>query len=62
MTKDRNAEQGTYKGQKTYCPVNAWDCPYFGEDMVCHIDDPFEDCDDWMCTCGVENWEEWEEL
>lgn len=56
----RNAEEGTYNGQPTYCPVNGWDCPYYKKG-ICHIDDPFEDCDDWW-VCGCENWEEWEVL
>jgi len=57
----RDAEAGTYKGQTTYCPVNGLDCPYY-KNGVCHIDDPFADCDDWCSACGCENWEEWEEL
>lgn len=57
--KERNAEQGTYNGEITYCPVNGWDCPYF-KDNVCHIDDPIKDCDDF--ACAFESWEEWESL
>lgn len=57
--KKRNAEQGIYNGEITYCPVNGWDCPYF-KDNVCHIDDPIEDCDDF--ACAFESWEEWESL
>lgn len=57
--KKRNAEQGTYNGEITYCPVNGWDCPYF-KDNVCYIDDPIEDCDDF--ACAFESWEEWESL
>ena len=29
MENKRNAEQGTYNGEITYCPVNGWDCPYY---------------------------------
>lgn len=31
--------------KRIYCPVNAWDCPYYklGE---CGIEDPMNDCDD----------------
>ena len=57
--KERNAEQGTYNGEITYCPVNGWDCPYF-KDNVCHIDDSIKDCDDF--ACAFESWEEWESL
>lgn len=57
----RDPKAGTYDGEKTYCPVNGWDCPYY-KNGVCHIDDPFEDCDDWYAMCGAENWDEWVEL
>lgn len=34
---------------KIYCPVNAWDCPYWGEDGTCTMYpecDPLDECDD----------------
>lgn len=54
----RDAKKGTYNGQTTYCPVNGWDCPYY-QKGVCHVDDPVEDCDDWIFFFS--SWEEWEE-
>ena len=59
MENKRNAEQGTYNGEITYCPVKGWDCPYY-KNGVCHIDDPIEDCDDF--SAFFESWEYWEEL
>lgn len=54
----RNAKMGTYNGEKTYCPVNAYgDCPYCDQMGVCHVDDPMEDCDDWASVW--ESWEDW---
>lgn len=44
----RNATEGTYNGEPTYCTVNCWnenDCPY-AKNGICHIDDPVKDCDD----------------
>ena len=33
-----------------YCPVNAWDCPYWKDDGTCSMvddgDDPVIECDD----------------
>ena len=55
----RNAKEGIYKGETTYCPVNGWDCPYY-KNGVCHIENPQEDCEDWGCC--FESWEEWESL
>lgn len=48
----RDKANGTYNGDTTCCPVNAYrDC------NVCHIDNPIVDCDDF---CGFyENWDEW---
>lgn len=55
----RNAKAGTYNGDITYCPVNAYgDCPYCDQLGICHIDDPMEDCDDWACFW--ESWEDWQ--
>ena len=55
----RDIEQGTYEGMPTYCPTNAVECPYY-KHGICHIDDPFQDCDDW-CSCYdyEEGWEGW---
>ena len=39
--------------KKFFCPVNAWDCPYFKEDGSCAMvdegDNPVEECDDAGC-------------
>ena len=51
---------GMHKGEVIYYPVNGWDCPYCGENNVCYINDPMEDCDD-FAAC-FDSWEEWEEL
>lgn len=51
---------GMHKGEIIYCPVNGWDCPYCGENNICYINDPIEECDD-FAAC-FESWEEWEEL
>ena len=57
----RDAKKGTYNGDTTYCPVNAYgDCPYCDQCNVCHVDDPMEDCDDWGCF--FESWDEWVSL
>ena len=39
--------------EKYYCPVNAWDCPYFKDDCECTIGDPMKECDDYyaMMEC-----------
>ena len=56
---ERNIEKGTLDGQVTYCPVNGWDCPYFGKDGICHVDNPFDDCTDWYDFWP--DYEEWKE-
>ena len=54
----RDAKKGTYNGDCTYCPVNAYgDCPYCDQCGICHIDDPLEDCDDWGTFW--ESWDDW---
>ena len=54
----RDAKEGTYNGDTTYCTVNAYgECPYCDQCGVCHIDDPMEDCDDWGAFW--ESWEDW---
>lgn len=56
----RDAQNGTYNGEKTYCPVNAFGvCPYYDGWGICHANDPVEDCDDWRLFFS--SWEEWEE-
>lgn len=55
----RDSKAGTYNGELTYCPVNGWDCPYCDKNGVCHVDDPCEDCDDWLSAWT--SWEEWEQ-
>jgi hypothetical protein len=37
-----------------HCPVNAWDCPYFGKHDICTMwpdSDPREECDDFGYYC-----------
>ena len=51
---------GTHNGETIYCPVNAWDCPYCGENNICYIFDPMTGCDDFFSV--FESWEEWEKL
>lgn len=54
----RDAKNGTYNGEKTFCPVNAYgDCPYCDQCNLCHVDDPMTDCDDWGAFW--EDWEDW---
>ena len=54
---NRDPAAGTMNGEKTYCPVNGWDCPYYKDAGVCHIENPVADCDDFaMC---FESWEDW---
>ena len=58
MAKQDFETNGMHNGKPIYCPVNGWDCPYYG-DGICHINDPVEDCTDF--TFFFESWEEWEE-
>jgi len=56
----RNAELGTYNGKTTYCPdYEDGSCPYCDKEGICHIDDPFEDCDDWFSGVYAADWDEW---
>ena len=56
----RDSAKGTYNGDTTFCPVNAYgDCPYCDQCNVCHIDDPLEDCDDWGAFWS--SWDEWQQ-
>lgn len=55
---NRDIQNGTYNGDTTYCPVNAYgDCPYCDQCNVCHIADPMEECDDWGIFWS--DWDEW---
>ncbi len=55
----RDATKGTYNGDTTYCPVNAYgDCPYCDQCNICHIDDPQAECDDWQIFWS--NWLDWQ--
>lgn len=53
----RDAKEGTYNGEPTFCTVNAYDCPYYDQCGICHIDDPIADCEDFAMF--FENWDEW---
>ena len=54
----RDAKNGTYNGETTYCTVNAYGaCPYCDQCNVCHTEDPFQDCDEWKMF--FESWDEW---
>ena len=55
MAREDFETDGMRNGQPIYCPVNGWDCPYFG-DGICHIADPMEDCDDFSVF-----WDSWDE-
>ena len=55
----RDAKQGTYNGEPTYCTVNAYgDCPYCDQCGICHIEDPMKDCDD-FATFFEGSWDYW---
>lgn len=57
----RDTTEGTYNGEITFCPVNAYgDCPYCDQENICHERDPQEDCDDWQTF--FESWDEWVRL
>lgn len=54
----RDAKNGTYNGETTFCTVNAYGaCPYCDQCGVCHIDDPQRDCEDWRFFW--DSWDEW---
>lgn len=54
----RDAKEGTYNGDTTFCTVNDYgDCPYCDQCGVCHIEDPQAECDDWQFFW--DSWEEW---
>lgn len=55
MSKKDFETDGLRNGKPIYCPVNGWDCPYYG-DGICHIADPLEECDDFGAF-----WDSWEE-
>ena len=56
MSKSDWETDGLRNGEPIYCPVNGWDCPYCDKNLVCHIADPIEECDDFGAF-----WESWEE-
>jgi len=43
-----------------FCPVNAWDCPYY-KDEKCTLENVEEECDDFYFVWGDEIEEEKEE-
>ena len=54
----RSAMQGTYNGDTTFCPVNAYgECPYCDQCNVCHMPDPLAGCEDWRMFWPT--WDEW---
>lgn len=54
----RDMDEGTYRGDYTYCPVNAYgDCPYCDQCNVCHIDNPLRDCEGWKYFW--DSWDDW---
>ncbi len=58
LMEHRDAKEGTYNGDITFCTVNAYGaCPYCDQCGVCHIEDPQRDCDDWKFFW--DSWEEW---
>lgn len=47
---------GKSKGH-IHCPVNGWDCPYYGKYGTCKMwpeSDPVEECDDFYYFWGDE--------
>lgn len=34
--------------KEAYCPTNNWFCPYYRNKGKCAIDEPIEECDDYM--------------
>lgn len=55
---------GKHNGETIYCPVNECGgldpCPYCDRNNVYYIEDPMQDCDDFIYFFG--SWEAWEEL
>lgn len=43
---------GTRNGEKMYCPINEWDCPYY-KGGICHKRDPEEECSEFLAIYGV---------
>ena len=59
MSKKDWETDGMRNGQPIYCPTNAYDdCPYCDKRGICHINDPIEECDDFMSF--FESWEDWD--
>lgn len=59
MAKEDFETDGLRNGEFIYCPVNGWDCPYYGDD-ICHVKDPIKDCDNFAFY--FESWDEWDRL
>lgn len=59
MAKEDFETDGLRNGESIYCPVNGWDCPYYG-DGICHVKNPIKDCDDF--AFHFESWDEWDRL
>lgn len=38
--------------ERIYCPADSYDCPYYGYDGRCHMDNPRDDCDDFYAAVG----------
>lgn len=54
-----NETNGMHNGDPIFCPVNAYgDCPYCDQCNICHVADPFEDCDDF--SYFFDDWFDWE--
>ena len=51
---------GTHKGEFVFCPVNGWNCPYWGKGNICYRDDPMKNCLDFSYI--FKSWEYWEQL
>lgn len=41
-----------------YCPADSIDCPYYGYDGRCRLEDPAANCDDYYAAVGDEDEDE----
>ena len=48
------------RGEIVFCPVNGWNCPYWGKSNICYRDDPMKNCLDFSYI--FKSWEYWEAL
>ena len=48
------------RGEVVFCPVNGWNCPYWGKGNICYRDDPMKNCLDFSYI--FKSWEYWEQL